>query len=251
MGRGETAESSWYGSLPPRGEIARVRWQVPPPTSYRHWIHEIIWALTWLATSTMRRDIRGRVPDAPCIIVSNHLSYLDIPISGRYAVGFTERAHWVAKVELFRVPVISAVLRGMQTVPVDRGKPDRAAIERIIAYARTDKVLLFPEGHRSPDGRMQPGKEGVVLISRRSNAPLVPVAISGTEAGPIPLLLHRKTLGVVMGEPFRVPAGLSRDEALRFIMDRIAELLPESYHPLPTPARDSETPARAVAAQGR
>ena len=232
-----------------RGDGIDVRWQTPSPSSYRHWIHEVIWALTWLATSTMRRDIRGPVPDAPCIIVSNHLHYLDIPISGRYAVSFTERAHWLAKSELFRVPVVGSVLRGMQAVAVERGKPDRAALERIIVYARRDKVLIFPEGHRSPDGRMQGGKEGVVLIARRSNVPLVPVAIYGTEGGPLPLLLHKKTLGVIMGQPFHLPAGLSRDEAVRFIMDRIADLLPEQYRPLPTENTIMGVPATATTTQ--
>ena len=135
----------------------------------------------------------------------------------------------------------------MQTVPLDRDKPDRAALERIIAYARRDKVLIFPEGHRSPNGRMQAGKEGVVLIARRSNVPLVPVAIYGTEGGPIPLLLHKKTLGVIMGEPFRLPPGLSRDEALTFIMGRIAELLPEQYRPLPAEITTTGVPATATA----
>jgi 1-acyl-sn-glycerol-3-phosphate acyltransferase len=202
----------------------------PPPTSqYRLWLQRVIWLLFWLLTRLMRADVCGAVPSAPCIIVSNHLNYVDIPIAGRYVVRYGERVHWLAKVELFRVPFIGSILRAMQTVSINREQADRRAVEHIVAYAREDKVWIFPEGHRSHTGRLQPGKEGVALIARLARVPIVPVGIAGTERGLWPLLTHQKTLGVRIGEPFLLSSDLSRSAALELVMSKIAALLPPAY----------------------
>ena len=205
------------------------RWSVRPVTEYRLWVQRLVWGVTWLLTRAMRTEIQGRPPAAPCIIVSNHLHVLDIPIAGRYAVRFAERCHWLAKTELFRAPVLGSILRAMQTVEVHRGRADRKAIEQIVAYAQLDKVWIFPEGTRSRSGRLQPGKEGTVLIARRAAVPLVPVAIAGTEAGLLPLLLRRKTLRVTIGESFTLSPGQGRAAAIAEVMDRIGRLLPPEY----------------------
>ena len=205
--------------------------RVPPTSAYRLWVQRSIWLLAWLACRLMRVDVRGCPPVAPCIIVSNHLHYLDIPLAGRHAVRLGERVHWLAKTELFAIPLIGAVLRGRQTVAVNRGTADRQALEAIAAYAQTDKVWIFPEGHRSETGRLQAGKEGTVLVARRAGVPLVPVAISGTEAGLLPLLLRRKTLRLRLGEPFTLPRRVRRDEGIAIVMARIADLLPPEHRP--------------------
>ena len=213
-----------------------------PPTAYRRWVQQMIWAAAWLLTRLMHTDIAGEVPVAPCIIVSNHLHYLDIPLAGRYAIAFGERVHWLAKTELFQVPVIGAVLRAMQTAEVHRGSADRRAIEEIIAYARRDKVWIFPEGHRSDTGRLQEGKEGTVLVARKAGVPLVPVSIAGTEAGFLPLLLRRKTLRVRLGQPFTLAPGLSRSEGIAEIMRQIEELLPVEQRRLLTSSNEPPRP---------
>lgn len=208
---------------------ARSRWLAAPVSDYRLGVQRVIWFITWLLTNCVRREIRGCVPDAPCIIVSNHLNVIDIPIAGRYAVRFGERCHWLAKTELFTLPIAGAIFRAMQSVEVHRGTADRRAIEQIAFYAKVDKVWIFPEGTRSRIGRLQAGKEGTVLVARRANVPLVPVAISGTERGPLPLLLRRAKLRVAIGEPFRLPPGASRAEGITLIMAQIAALLPPEY----------------------
>lgn len=208
---------------------ARSRWLVPPVSDYRIGVQRVIWLVTWLLTHCLRREIRGCVPAAPCILVSNHLHVIDIPIAGRYAVRFGERCHWLAKSELLALPIVGAIFRALQTVEVHRGTADRRAIEQLAFYAQVDKVWIFPEGTRSRTGHLQTGKEGAVLVARRANVPLVPVAIAGTEGGPWPLLLRRQTLRVAIGEPFRLPPGASRAESIVLIMERIAALLPPTY----------------------
>ncbi|MCL4540880.1 MAG: 1-acyl-sn-glycerol-3-phosphate acyltransferase, partial [Chloroflexi bacterium] len=196
---------------------------------YRLWVQRIIWILAWYATHLMRVEVKGSIPTAPCIIVSNHLHNIDTPLAGRYAIRFGERVHWLAKAELFRIPLLCAILRAMQTVMIDREHPDRDAIQTIIHYARADKVWIFPEGHRSHDRRLQHGKEGVALIARIAHVPIVPIGITGTEHGLFPLLLQRQTLRISIGEPFTLPHQLTRTEILEYIMNRIEALLPEAY----------------------
>ena len=229
------------------GASPESRRRVPAPrAAYRRWVQQVIWLGAWLVTRVARTDVQGNRPKAPCIIVSNHLHYLDIPLGGRYAVAFGEHVHWLAKSELFAIPVIGAVLRGMQTVEVHRGTADRRALEQIIAYARQEKVWIYPEGHRSESGRLQEGKEGTVLIARKAGTPLVPVAISGTEAGFLALVLRRRTFRVRMGAPFTLPPGLSRTDGIVEIMRRIEELLPEEHHRLsgnPAPPTTSSSGA--------
>lgn len=220
-----------------------------PPTAYRRWVQQVIWLTAWLVTRLVSTDVSGPRPAAPCIIVSNHLHYLDIPLAGRYVVAFGERIHWLAKTELFAVPIVGAVLRGMQTVEVHRGSADRRALEEIIAYARKEKVWIFPEGHRSESGRVQEGKEGTVLVARKAGTPLVPVAISGTEAGLLALLLRRRTLRIRIGDPFSLSPGQSRAAGIAAIMHRIEELLPEEHHrlagdPAPPATSSSGAPSR-------
>ncbi|MCL4543086.1 MAG: 1-acyl-sn-glycerol-3-phosphate acyltransferase [Chloroflexi bacterium] len=200
-----------------------------PPSEYRLWIQRVIWGFTWFLVHFLRTDVCGTVPDAPCIIVSNHFHNIDAPLAGRFAIRFGERVHWLAKVELFHIPVLGAVLRAMQTVPVDRDNPDRQSLQHIISYARLDKVWIFPEGHRSGDGHLQPAKEGVALIARHARVPLVPIGIVGTQDGPLPLFLHRKTLRIRIGEPFTISATLRRAEVLELIEAKIEELLPAEH----------------------
>jgi 1-acyl-sn-glycerol-3-phosphate acyltransferase len=208
--------------------LARAR-RPPPTAQYRLWVQRVIWLLFWLLTRLMRAEVCGAVPSAPCIIVSNHLNYVDIPIAGRYVIRYGERVHWLAKAELFRVPFIGSILRAMQTVSIKRELADRRAIEHIVAYAREDKVWIFPEGHRSDTGRLQPGKEGVALIARLARVPIVPVGIAGTEHGLVPLLIRRQTLVLRIGEPFLLANELSRTAALEVVMSKIAALLPPAY----------------------
>lgn len=218
-----------------------MRWGIAPTRDYRLGVQKTIWGAFWLITRLIRTDVRGAVPVAPCIIVSNHLHYLDIPLAGRYAARYGERVHWLAKTELFRIPVIGSVLRALQTVEIHRGSADRRGMEQIIAYARVDKVWIFPEGHRSDNGRLQEGKEGTALVARKAAVPLIPVAISGTESGFLPLMLRRKTFRVRLGEPFQLPPSLSRSAATAEIMRRIEELLPETHRAMGIPPRPADS----------
>lgn len=114
----------------------------------------------------------------PALIACNHVSFLDPPFVGQ---AFDEAIHYFARKTLFDHPLAGAVLRSWQTIPIDRDKPDASSLKATIRLLREGKkVLIFPEGTRSPDGRLQPAEAGVGLFIAKGGAPVLPVRIFGS-----------------------------------------------------------------------
>ena len=120
-----------------------------------------------------------RVPlEGPVILAGNHASFIDPPLIGSPV---RRMIHFLARDTLFDVPVVGAILRAWQVVPLDReggsGAGLKAIIDRLIAGGA---IVLFPEGTRTRDGRMQAVRSGLGLIVIKSRAPVVPVRVFGT-----------------------------------------------------------------------
>lgn len=119
------------------------------------------------------------IPPGGAVLSPNHLSYWDIPV---IALAVPRRVHFMAKEELFRVPVFGAVIRSLLAFPVKRGAPDRAAIRYAIEMLQAgDIVLVFPEGTRSKNGKLGEFKPGAALIAVKAGVPTVPAGIIGTD----------------------------------------------------------------------
>jgi len=174
-----------------------------------------------------------RMPrSGPLIVVSNHLNNADPPLLG---ASLPRWIRFMAKQELFDSP-LGLVVRSFGAFPVRRFEADLAALRRAQSILKEGGVLgMFPEGHRSRTGGMGPPHPGTALIALRSGAPLLPVAITGTEAISTPLVLLRKPrIRVVVGEPFTLPAqrrvtAAHVQSGTDEIMRRIAALLPDRY----------------------
>jgi 1-acyl-sn-glycerol-3-phosphate acyltransferase len=128
----------------------------------------------------------------------------------------------------------------MRGFPVRRYSADMGALRAARGILRRgEPVLIFPEGTRSRSASMQPALPGAAAVALLSGAPIVPVAITGSEAVTVPGVFFRWLRGarprirVEFGEPFELPAELADAskalEASDFIMRRVAALLPESY----------------------
>lgn len=136
----------------------------------------------------------------PALIASNHTSFLDPPFIGQ---AFDGVVHSFARKTLFDHPLMGAVLRSWQVLAVDLEKPDTSALKTTIRLLRTgEKVLIFPEGTRSPDGKLQPAEAGVGLFIAKSQAPVLPVRLFGTyEAYPRGAkTLHPARVTLVIGD---------------------------------------------------
>jgi 1-acyl-sn-glycerol-3-phosphate acyltransferase len=114
----------------------------------------------------------------PAILAANHCSYLDPPLVG---AGLRRDLHYLARESLFELPLLGALLRRVNVVPVDRDGGGAAGLRAILNRLLAGQaILLFPEGTRSPDGELQPARSGIGLIVVRSTAPVVPVRIFGS-----------------------------------------------------------------------
>jgi 1-acyl-sn-glycerol-3-phosphate acyltransferase len=122
-----------------------------------------------------------RVPaTGPVILAANHASFMDPHLIG---ASVRRDLHYLARASLFRNPLVAAVLRSWNVVPVDRdggsGAGLKAILDRLNAGAG---IILFPEGTRTMDGQLQPARAGIGLTVIKSSAPVVPLRIFGTFA---------------------------------------------------------------------
>lgn len=138
------------------------------------------------------------------IIAPNHRSLIDHP-----AVGVsTDRQIWfMGKSELFRHPLAARFLRAMNSFPVNRGKPDRASLQKCLELLDAGELVgIYPAGTREPDSRFEGLEDGFTYIALKSGVPIVPVALSGTES----VLPHGRRfprfvkIRILIGEPFRL-----------------------------------------------
>lgn len=207
------------------------------------------WAyLSRLAASTLF-DLRvyhaDRVPESgAAIIAPNHVSTLD-----PWVVGSTLRRRpcYLGRSTLFDFPGFGWFLRHVGTLPVPReSQAPRAALEICLRILERGRLLvLFPEGTRSQDGRVQPLKKGTAWIARRSGAPVVPVRVVGSfEAWPrsgasieTGLLPKRFPIRVIYGKPLEYQSGESSDAFLDRLRQNIELLgLEECGHECPGPS---------------
>jgi 1-acyl-sn-glycerol-3-phosphate acyltransferase len=157
------------------------------------------------------------------LVCANHQSYFDPPL-----VGLTcpRRMNYLARDSLFRVPVLSQLIAFLDAIPIDREGGGLAGLKETLRRLKGEElVLIFPEGTRTRDGEVAPLKPGFIAVARRSQAPLVPVALDGAfQAWPRTAWLPRLTrLAVVIGPPIG-PAeveSLSDDELLAELEQRM------------------------------
>lgn len=202
------------------------------------WFHRLAnIALRVVLRILLKLEMRGleNVPATAALIVAiNHTSFLDPLIAGAF---LPRRTIPMAKIELFRKPLVGWIFPAYGAIPVRRGEIDRTAIRRSLEVLREGGALLMaPEGTRSRDGRLQPGRSGVAMLAVRTDATILPVAIWGVHAFWRNLSRLRRTEAhMVVGQPFRIAVEGRRvsreelDEITDELMYRLAELLPAEH----------------------
>ncbi|MBB5178698.1 1-acyl-sn-glycerol-3-phosphate acyltransferase [Planomicrobium koreense] len=157
------------------------------------------------------------------LLCSNHIHALDPPVVGMTA---PRTVHFMAKEELFKLPILGGLLPKVNAFPVKRGMSDREAMRTALKILKSGEVVgLFPEGTRSTDGILKKGLSGAGFFALRGNADVVPCAIIG------PYKAFRK-VKVVFGEPIIMEPYRERkatpEEVTEAIMASIQKLLDEN-----------------------
>ena len=172
------------------------------------------------------------------IVAANHLSNADPPV---LASRMPRRLVYMAKDEMFQWPVMGFLTRLAGAFPVKRFEADIGALRKATRVLESGQVLaMFPEGTRGVGAKLGAAHPGTALLALRSEAPILPIAITGTEAIHLPglffdlLRLRRPRIRIVVGHAFFLPPvrRISAEEVNRctdLIMGRIAALLPPSY----------------------
>lgn len=165
------------------------------------------------------------------LIAANHASYLDIPFLG---CALPRQVAFLGRQDLFPSRVLNALLRWLGWIPIRHDRLDRKAVGKAMGLIKSGKaVVIYPEGTRSRDGRLQPGKPGIGVIVAETGCPVLPVYIQGTYAV---LPVHASwprlhPVQVVIGKPVDFSAESKQYSGKEFyqyvsraVMARIAEL---------------------------
>jgi len=133
-----------------------------------------------LAGVRVRAEGLENIPGGVCIFAANHVSNLDPPAA---LIAVPRRISFLAKQEIFKVPVVRTALRLGKIVPVDRANLEAAisSIDHAVSILREGiSFFVFPEGTRSRDGRLRPFKKGTFVMAIQAGVPVVPVSILGS-----------------------------------------------------------------------
>lgn len=161
------------------------------------------WAMTIMRLGIGAAGIRVRIeglenipPGESCIFLSNHVSNLDPPILLPAIPGMCSV---FLKKSLMKIPLIGTAMRMAKYIPVSRGHSRVEAAQSVVIAADALRsglhIFIFPEGTRSPDGNLLPFKKGAFFLAADTNAPMVPIVITGTAQ-----MMRKGSLKVYPGE---------------------------------------------------
>ena len=199
-----------------------------------------------LRIAKIRVRVEGleNIPLSVCIFAANHISNVD-PIA--FVPAIPRRVSVLLKSELFRIPILSTAMRLAKFVPVDRADKEAAVASVNVALGVLKEGLslaVYPEGTRSPDGRLKPFKKGTFALAIEAGVPIVPVSISGAQH-----LMRKGEWTMRPGEivvRFGPPVDASqytmerRMELLARVEELVAAGLPDDQQPLSSPDRADE-----------
>jgi 1-acyl-sn-glycerol-3-phosphate acyltransferase len=201
-----------------------------------------LWGRILLFASGAKVQVEGLHnvdPNEAYVFAANHQSQFDIfALLGHLPFQF----RWLAKVELFRIPVFGAGMKGAGYIPIDRSNRREAfkSIDQAAARVREGtSIVIFPEGTRSLDGQLKSFKKGGFHLAIKSKRPIVPVSISGTFS-----ILPKKgfrvcpqAVRVYVGEPIPTEdiTVADRDWLISEVRRQIQEKLPSEEKGEPEP----------------
>ena len=186
----------------------------------------------------IRVTVAGRenVPaGTSCIFLSNHVSNLDPPVLFPVLPG---QCSALLKKELMRIPLLGTAMRMAKFVSVERGSVRETAQASVAAAAAALRsglhIVIFAEGTRSKDGRLAAFKRGPFYLAMETGAPIVPIAISGTEK-----MMRKHSAAIYPGvakvqflAPIDPAKHATREELMRAARQEIIEALPEEMRPI-------------------
>jgi len=191
--------------------------------------------ITRLAGMRVRVEGRENIPAAVCMFAANHTSNAD---AAAIVGAIPRRLAIFGRKSLFDIPIVGLAFRLAKFVPVDRGNRDAAlaSVKLAVEYIKTGlSFLVYPEGTRSPDGRLLRFKKGSFVMAIEAGIPIVPVVCVGAHRimPKKSLEIHPGLVTVRFGKPIDASAYTieQRDDLARVVHDAIAAELPDEQKP--------------------
>lgn len=201
----------------------------PGTLNYRSFLYDATFWLSGpalLLGNSLRTSGDRNVPrSGPVLVLSNHQSYFDPVLVG---LATRRRLCFLARDKLFRIPGFGQLITALNAIPIDQDATGLGGLRTTMKLLDEGRaVLVFPEGTRTPDGRLSPIQPGTHLLVRRTMPTIVPVGIAGAYDAwpcwrrlprPAPLFVPALpgTIAVAVGEPMSPEpfAAMSRDRFL-------------------------------------
>ena len=190
------------------------------------------WARSILAATGVKVKVEGLEKlkkGKSYIFMGNHQSQFDIFCVQGY---LNWNLRWLAKKELFNIPIFGAALRKSGSIPVDRSNGRKALLSLVEAAKRIKNgcsVIVFPEGTRSADGILQPFKTGGMIIAIKAKVEVVPIAICGSRAilAKGEILPRSGVITLRIGDPINIEGYTlkQKTELARMLQEKVRELL--------------------------
>jgi 1-acyl-sn-glycerol-3-phosphate acyltransferase len=187
--------------------------------------HARWWARIGLALNNTSVELRGaeHLPGGPFIVMSNHQSNFDIL---SLIATIPHRIYWIAKKELFDIPIFGYSMRRGGYIPLDRsdGRKALKSMENAASIIRQgSSVVLFPEGTRTCDGQLLPFKRGGFMLAVRAGVPVIPVTINGSgRVNPGGLIrLYSGKITLTLHPRITIPDGMKKSAAEEWLMARV------------------------------
>jgi len=189
-----------------------------------------------------QENLKG-LEDKGVIFASNHASYIDGPISaasmprrsfypsGFFPIRFLALRQYYNWINPFPIPLnflTAGYVRINGSIPIDRTGGDlfKALVNAVEALKNRDKVWIYPEGRRTQDGNLQPGKRGVAFLHQQTRAPIVPVGISGSfKMSFLGFLLSKHKIRIKIGKPIYNLNNASLEKEAEKVMQEIGKLM--------------------------
>lgn len=168
----------------------------------------------------------------PFILAANHVSYMDPVI---LAITVPRPISFIAKKEVFEIPILSCIFKRIGVIPVDRKSINQTAVRKSLNILNEGNILgIFPEGTRSSSGELLDLNIGMIKIALQTNVPIIPVGLYGThEIYPpqtkFPALFKKQTICTYFGKPIFLDTDKKKDigysgDALLKIKNEITKL---------------------------